>query len=314
MSIHVRIGDAIEQLRELESDSVDCVVTSPPYFQLRDYGVVGQLGLESRPELYVEQIARVFEQVHRVLKPSGTVFLNLGDTYTGGTRGEGGPKQRTNLGSDVEPFEIPSGLKRKELIGIPWRVALALQERGWYLRSDIIWHKVNAFPESMRDRPTRAHEYVFLLTRSDRYFWNYDAVKEPVAEGTSDRYAYPFGGTKTVDSATLREREAPADREFRNVRTVWPIPTQGVSDPHYAVMPEELAERCIRAGCPEGGTVLDPFLGSGTTLLVARDLGMDGIGIELNPKNLPIIERRMQAHTVRRLRRTQLTFDDVLYT
>lgn len=354
---------------------VDCVVTSPPYFGLRDYGSAGQLGLESSPACYVTALVAVFREVGRVLKPEGTVWLNLGDSYASGGRTTRDPGQ-----SKIHPAFVgaayrdglrpadPEGVKPKDLLMIPARVALALQVDGWYLRSDIIWHKPNPMPESVTDRPTKAHEYLFLLTKSERYFYDQDAIREPFSEAMLNQIADGYTGSGTKDYAAagvqnpsdvkrrILERarglsrhdmqaqngrvvNAPesasgewmrADDVFdlaveldaplnahrasyrpgsasnmnegehvaksdaglplnalgRNRRTVWTIPTMPYAGAHFATMPEALVEPCILAGCPLGGLVLDPFVGSGTVVAVAERLGRRGVGVDLSYQDL----------------------------
>ena len=311
-------GDVREVLKTLDDESVQCVVTSPPYWGLRDYGTatweggdencehkVGratrgglsemqsgniggfgdesiknggkcpkcgairkdkQLGLEETPEEFVDNLVKMFREIKRVLREDGTVWLNLGDSYFGSS-GQGGKteKQTTNTGSYHSHTRKSNTLKTKDLCGIPWRVAFALQSDGWYLRQDIIWHKPNPMPESVQDRCTKAHEYIFLLTKSAKYFYDVDAVKE---ESTDD-----------TDS-------------LRNKRSVWTITTKPYKEAHFATFPPELPELCIKAGSREGDIVLDPFFGSGTTGWVAQRLGRKWIGVELNPEYIKIAEKR----------------------
>lgn len=339
--ISVLHGDCREVLPTLPAESVNCCVTSPPYWGLRDYGHDGQIGLEKTPEAYVAELVAVFREVRRVLRADGTVWLNLGDSYAaqrGGTQmpaetlaggiggrsadlaayrgrrpdvladamdrqaGESNPELAPNRTTDTlggrQDESSPAfrtnpvahrnasafGLKHKDLVGIPWRVAFALQADGWYLRSDIIWAKPNPMPESVTDRPTKSHEYVFLLAKSARYWYDADAIAEealntPGGRLTGSKRTKAFAGSAqsgtTIDSA--------GEVESRNARTVWMIATQPFSGAHFATMPPALAERCIKAGCPEGGTVLDPFGGAGTTGLVADRLGRNAVLIELNP-------------------------------
>lgn len=297
-------GDCIEMLRSLPDASVHCCVTSPPYWGLRDYGHDGQIGLEATPEAYVARMVEVFREVRRVLRDDGTCWLNLGDSYarTGGwasndgldgcARGESG-RAKTNVQAGRNGQKRPSGLKEKDLVGIPWRVAFALQTDGWWLRQDIIWHKPNPMPESVRDRCTKAHEYVFLLTKSERYFYDAGAVSEPAVSVRGPGNKKPLKGVEEdgekhrtraglhVLAERCREDGPPLSR---NRRSVWTVTTKPYSGAHFAVMPAALVEPCILAGCPEGGTVLDPFSGSGTTLAVAAELGRNGIGCELNPE------------------------------
>jgi site-specific DNA-methyltransferase (adenine-specific) len=307
-------GDCLERLAEIPDESVHCCVTSPPYYGLRDYGFEGQIGLEKTPEEYVARLVEVFREVWRVLRADGTLWLNLGDSYT--ANGKQSPHRGLSKTSDRcaprknprNPFcyetgefeyperSIPDGLKPKDLIGIPWRVAFALQGDGWYLRSDIIWHKPNPMPESVTDRCTKAHEYVFMLSKSKRYFYDNEAVKEP---SVSD---HPSGnGFKRDARLSYRDQNGARgnDDQWRNVggtrnrRDVWTIATKPYKGAHFAVFPEALAEVCIKAGCPEGGTVLDPFAGSGTTGAVAKSLGRDYILIEANPDYHDLINERL---------------------
>lgn len=285
------IGDASTKLKTLADDSIDCVVTSPPYFRLRDYGVLGQLGMEPSVEEFVSSLVEVFRQVMRVLKPTGTVWLNLGDSYASATglptavkgnhKGTFSPTDRYRKGN----------LKRKDLCGIPWRVALALQVDGWYLRNDVIWHKPNAYPESIRDRLGRDHEYLFLLTKSPSYFFDIKAIQVPTKEPLSAR-PHPWLHDRTI----TREKNGSTEKHaisMRNRRTVWTLATQSYKGSHFATFPEKLVEPCILAGCPGGGIVLDPFAGSGTTLAVAKRLNRSSIGIELNPAYAPLIRERV---------------------
>ena len=294
-------GDCLERMRELPDDSVHCCVTSPPYFGLRDYGVEGQIGLEPTPGEFVAATVAVFREVKRVLRDDGTLWLNLGDSYNAKpgqrkTTDKAGPKQQTNRGAPGAPSRNVADLKPKDLIGIPWRVAFALQADGWYLRQDIIWHKPNPMPESVTDRCTKAHEYIFLLSKSPRYFYDVEAVKEPaVYAGKRDsvkqkdfRGKGPIPGT---NQSSFR-----AITETRNRRSVWTVNTKPFKEAHFATFPPDLIEPCVIAGCPAGGTVLDPFFGAGTTGLVAQKHGRNAIGIELNPEYVAIARRRLGLH------------------
>lgn len=292
-------GDCLTQLKTLPDASVQCCVTSPPYWGLRDYGVDGQIGLESTPDAYVQKMVEVFREVKRVLRDDGTCWLNLGDSYSGsgkGCMGDGTPsdrgsaKQGTNRGTAVGVFpETESGLKPKDLVGIPWRVAFALQADGWYLRSDIIWHKPNPMPESVTDRPTKSHEYIFLLTKSERYFYDHEAIQEAAAIG-----ARLFNGGHDVGKDRQDNgRNDPTNITSRNKRTVWTVATQPYPEAHFATFPPKLIEPCILAGSRPGDVVLDPFAGAGTTLYVAKELGRQFIGIELNPNYIGLIEKRL---------------------
>lgn len=338
MSVRILTGDCRDVLRGLPAESAHCCVTSPPYFGLRDYGVDGQIGLEPTPGAYVAEMVSVFREVRRVLRPDGTVFLNLGDSYAAGGMGPGSGKQLTNRGTSAgghmnKPRKAPDGLKPKDLVGIPWRAAFALQADGWYLRSAIVWHKPNPMPESVTDRPTSAYEMVFLLAKSERYFYDAESIKEPVSvEGwddgtrvfggknkaganivhghrTTGRFAgkgnaktFRGGGAYTngqsfYNSATVERNShgnAPNLSGLRNARNVWTIATQPFPEAHFATMAPDLAERCIKAGCPAGGTVLDPFGGAGTTGLVADRLQRDAILIELNPEYADMARRRIE--------------------
>lgn len=265
-------GSCINILKGLPDNSVQCVVTSPPYWGLRDYQVNGQIGLERTPDEYVANMVSVFREVRRVLRKDGTLWLNLGDSYVGGaTKGENeGAKQRTNKGatwgnnSDLALLKHKvKGLKQKDLVGIPWRVAFALQADGWYLRSDIIWHKPNPMPESVTDRPTKSHEYIFLMVKSARYYYDADAIREVAA----------YDGRKDIwqDGVALRNR-----------RSVWTVATHPYKGAHFATFPPALIEPCILAGSRVGDTILDPFNGSGTTMSVAKKFGRKSIGIDIN--------------------------------
>jgi site-specific DNA-methyltransferase (adenine-specific) len=247
-------GDSAEMLPRLPDACVQCAVTSPPYWGLRDYGIAGQIGLESTPEAYLHKLTSIFAEVRRVLKPDGILWLNIGDGYTSGNRGwRASDKKNPNRAMSVRP-DNPPGLKDKDLIGVPWRLALALQADGWFLRSDIIWHKPNAMPESVKDRPTRAHEYIFMFTKGEKYAYDAEAVLE-----------------KTEDGGT------------RNRRTVWSVNTSPANGNHIASFPEELVEPCILAASKPGQFVLDPFFGCGTVGLVCQRLNRRFIGVELNP-------------------------------
>lgn len=314
-------GDALTVLRERFADeSVQCVVTSPPYWGLRDYKVAGQLGLEATPEEYTTKMVEVFRDVRRVLKNDGTLWLNLGDTYSTGSGGTDtkSDKQKSNNGTQFEPRPAYNGLPPKNLVGIPWRVAFALQADGWYLRSDIIWSKPNPMPESVTDRPTKSHEYLFLLSKSERYYYDAEAIMEPATGwhdsefhtgktgehqlGRSQKVRKP-AGWDTGDGAhgTIHRNGRAQDVEYtdttsstRNKRTVWTIATQPYAEAHFATFPPKLIEPCVLAGCPVGGLVLDPFCGSGTTLMVAQQLGRRGIGIELNADYIALAQKRLQ--------------------
>ena len=304
-------GDCIEGLRTLPDAIVHCCVTSPPYWGLRDYGHDGQIGLEATPEAYVARMVEVFREVRRVLRDDGTLWLNLGDSYAaarggtsmpaetlaGGVSGRGDTVAKRGRESGYTPHRDPAahGLKHKDLVGIPWRVAFALQADGWWLRQDIIWHKPNPMPESVRDRCTKAHEYVFLLTKSERYYYDAEAVTE-AATGQPNGHTKPTKAARSGDKKhkTTLNLHKIQPKDTRNRRSVWTVATKPYSGAHFAVMPSALVEPCIKAGCPEGGTVLDPFAGSGTTLAVAAELGRSGIGCELNSEYIALADRRIK--------------------
>ena len=302
-------GDVRSCLHQLEDQSVQCCVTSPPYWGLRDYGVEGQIGLEPTPEAYVADLVEVFREVRRVLRDDGTLWLNLGDSYAGSGKGmtqdgQQDPKQPKLKGMKFDVPEVPVGLKPKDLVGIPWRVAFALQADGWYLRSDIIWNKPNPMPESVTDRCTKSHEYIFLLTKSERYYYDAEAIKETSVTGDDNQ---PRGSEGTLRHSVKRGefngktneiegREAfRAITETRNKRDVWTVATEPCSEAHFAVFPSKLIEPMILAGSPRGGVVLDPFMGSGTTALQCVRLQRHYLGCELNPSYVKMAERRIAA-------------------
>ncbi|TWA74132.1 DNA modification methylase [Azospirillum brasilense] len=303
--IRILEGDCRNRLRDLPDDSVQCCVSSPPYFGLRDYGVDGQIGLEETPEAFVAELVAVFREVRRVLRQDGTLWLNLGDSYAndgkfGGATGGKHSRWLHGGATRIGREKRRTGLKPKDLIGIPWRVAFALQADGWYLRQDIIWNKPNPLPEPVRDRCTKAHEYLFLLSKAGNYFYDADAIREPVADATAARLSQDISAQKGSKRAnggakTNGNMKAVGSAEKRNARSVWTIPTQPFSAAHFATFPPDLAERCIRAGSKLGDTVLDPFGGAGTTGLVADRLGRDAVLIELNPEYAALTRRRIAA-------------------
>jgi len=303
-------GDALDILRTLPDGCVNMVVTSPPYYGLRDYGVDAQIGLEYSPTEYISRLVEVFREVRRVLAPDGIMFLNIADSYAGSGKGADGcdVKRRYHYESGNPVLDMPKtweGIKPKDMVGIPWALAFALRADGWYLRSDIIWQKTNAMPHSVKDRPVSSYEHIFLLAKSKIYYFDYTALEEPVAEGTKRRYEKGFRSNKYAAGApgqspqTINKRgnrDSPAP-EKRRGRDIWSFPTsplRGIA--HFAAYPIELARRCILAGCPESGIVLDPFFGSGTTGIAALMLGRNYIGIELNPECIPIAEERLRPH------------------
>ena len=306
----------MDTLKTLEPESAQTCVTSPPYFGLRSYiddeheDKALEIGLEPTPDEYVQKLVEVFREVRRVLKDDGVLWLNLGDSYAGG--GGHSPNAPSSATSKSGKYGMalkeggikPKGdVKAKDLVGIPWMVAFALRADGWYLRSDIIWHKPNPMPESVTDRPTKSHEYIFLLSKSERYFYDHEAIKEPLAEASVARYEYAFGGPKR-EALTEAERTGVGSRtgvigkreatEGRNKRTVWTVATKSYSEAHFATFPPDLIRPCILAGSAVGDTVLDPFNGAATTGLVALQHGRNYIGCELNPEYIELSEKRLK--------------------
>jgi site-specific DNA-methyltransferase (cytosine-N4-specific) len=264
-------GDVREQLKSIPDDTARCCVTSPPYFGLRDYGMSEQIGLERNPDAFIEELVDVFREVRRVLTKDGTLWVNIGDSYAGSGKGPEGNigkgETHRNVGA-AHGGIVPDGMKPKDLIGIPWMLAFALRKDGWYLRQDIIWHKTTSMPESVKDRCTRNHEYLFLLSKSRTYYFDAEAIKTP-AKQESEKYA------------------------MANKRSVWTMAPSNYKGAHFATFPTMLVEPCILAGSAVGDTVLDPFLGSGTTLAVAKQLNRNAIGIELNPEYIKLAEQRI---------------------
>ena len=334
MSAKILEGNVLETLKYLPACSVQCVVTSPPYYGLRDYGMEGQIGMEETPDEYVAQLVKVFREVWRVLKDDGTLWLNLGDSYCNTNGFARASKEYQRAGRNDMPANDRdltalhnAGFKTKDLLGIPWMVAFALRADGWYLRSDIVWNKPNPMPESVRDRPTKSHEYIFLLTKSSSYYYDYEAILEPAAyDGRKDtmmkgskKYkdgSYLANGNANSLSVkgrerwrfknlqedgqqpnTIHERRAAGLKDevyaVRNKRDVWTVSTKSYSGAHFATFPTELIEPCILAGTKEGDTVLDPFNGSGTTGEVSIKYHRLYIGCELNPKYVKLTHRRL---------------------
>jgi DNA modification methylase len=339
MSVHILCGDVRDRLKELPDESVHCVVTSPPYFGLRDYGVDGQIGLEDTPGAFVEVMVAVFAEVRRVLRKDGTLWLNLGDSYAGSwgaqSRGNANGEASSTLqgasmlsarqiiahpkGTLTGSLKNTPGLKPKDLMGMPWRVAFALQAAGWWLRQDIIWSKPNPMPESIKDRCTKAHEYLFLLSKSERYHYDAEAIREE-SDWDAGNTKMPDGwdtsagghgsfhrngrekGRRVRGVPPRHAQYASSDQsgldaigrgDGRNKRSVWTVATEPFPEAHFATFPPSLIKPCILAGCPKGGTVLDPFGGAGTTGLVADRLGRDAILIELNPEYAEIARKRI---------------------
>jgi len=325
MAVKIIEGDCRERLQEIEADTVHCCVSSPPYFGLRDYGIDGQIGLEQTPEEFISGLVGVFSEVRRVLREDGTLWLNLGDSYWTAKGASCGvdPKQKARRGfARPQDRPAPMGIKGKDLIGIPWMAAFALRADGWFLRSHIVWHKPNPMPESVADRPTSAHESLFLLAKSSRYYYDADAIREAESVPDWDDGSRVFGGANkhganvkhgartTGRVAEKRKRGVPprhsqyesSDQSGldkvprgagRNKRNVWTVATRPFAEAHFATFPPGLIEPCILAGCPKGGTVLDPFGGAGTTGLVADRLGRDALLIELNPEYAAMARRRI---------------------
>lgn len=304
-------GDCLAVLKDMPDESVHCCVTSPPYYGLRDYGVKGQVGREATPEQYIGRLAEIFSEVYRVLKTDGTCWLNISDTYCkAGSKGNGTGSGKPEGGGSRKALSArkAAGRKRKDLIGIPWMLAFALRDSGWYLRNDIIWQKRNPVPESVKDRLTRSYEHIFLLAKSQKYFYNAAAIAEPIADGTAKRYmrgnkdSHKYSACVPGQAKTQRmnrprkagDIKAEDISPVRNCRDVWLINTVPYRGKHFAAYPPKLAERCILAGCPEGGIVLDPFFGSGTTGLAAAQNGRQYIGIELNGEYCALAEERIR--------------------
>ncbi len=260
----VYCGDAYRVLSKLPSQTCQTVVTSPPYWGLRDYDLAGQIGSEEKVDDYVNKLILVFRELQRVLRDDGTLWLNIGDCYTSGGRTWRAPDKKSPARAMSYRPPTPEGLKSKDLVGVPWRIAMALQADGWYLRSELIWHKPNPLPESVKDRPTRAHETIFLLSKNEKYFYDHEAIKERGVNGN-----------------------------LRNRRSVWTVKTEPINEAHFATFPTKLIEPCILAGSKAGDFVIDPFFGSGTTGLVAALHGRNFIGIELKPEYITIARKRL---------------------
>lgn len=326
-------GDALSSLKEIDEKCVDCCITSPPYYGLRDYGTIGQIGLEKTVEEYIEKLVFIFREVHRVLKDDGTLWLNLGDSYAGSGKGRNSDgsvpdsifhcKEQTVKGRITGTLtkNSTSNYKPKDLMGIPWMVAFALRADGWYLRQDIIWHKPNCMPESVKDRCTRSHEYIFLLSKSRKYYFDYEAIKEPCVgfdkssprgskgslrpnagrrkgNNKSFRGGGVYTNNRSFNNSSDNEKgtagNTPNESGLRNKRDVWNVATNGNKENHFATFPEKLVEPCVLAGSRKEGIVLDPFLGSGTTAVVATKNNRKYIGIEINPEYTKIARNRIE--------------------
>ena len=307
--IEIIKGDCLQSLKKLEDQSINTCVTSPPYWGLRDYGESEQLGLEETPEEFVENLVEVFREVKRVLRDDGTVWLNLGDSY-GQQKGKGFNanakegyivSRRKELQKKQGNINVKTNLPPKNLIGIPWRVALALQQDGWYLRQDIIWHKPNPMPESVKDRCTKAHEYIFLLSKSPKYYFDNEAIKEDCVGKDERKWADSYEKAGSIKQGETnanikRTKRYSKDGSFkRNKRSVWTVTTKPFKGAHFATFPMDLIEPCVLAGCPVGGTVLDPFAGSGTTGIVAAGNDRNAILLELNEDYIQIALNRIKA-------------------
>lgn len=309
----ILLGDALEQLRTLEDESAHTCITSPPYYNLRDYGTVGQIGAENTPEEYINNLVVVFREVRRVLRQDGTLWLNIGDSYATKT-GRYAPNLSARNICGKPSRGTPKGYKHKDMIGIPWMLAFALREDGWYLRQDIIWQKPNAMPESVKDRCTKSHEYIFLLAKSDRYYFDHASIREPRNSCKNDAVAGSKGAFGTRQSrlrgsGNIQKKHRPTpgrkhmggnisyggENPMRSRRDVWTVATKGCKGEHFAVFPEQLIEPCVLAGCPEGGTVLDPFTGSGTTGIVSKRLRRNFVGIEINASYWKMAQERISA-------------------
>ena len=327
----IYLGDSLELIKTFPNNQFDCVVTSPPYYGLRDYGADGQIGLEDTPEEYISKLVELFREIRRCLKDTGTIWVNIGDSYCGtGDKGDyRDPKYKDGRnGQSTSKNKNVKGCKHKDLIGIPWMLAFALRADGWYLRQDIIWHKPNPMPESVTDRCTKSHEYIFLLSKSEKYYFDNEAIQEEAVtqidprigkrceydgmrkgeEGTGNRAFVSLktrpkmGGRKYGDNGDPKfatkswkewEPTMEGDVVVRNKRDVWTVNVKPNKEAHFATYPEELIVPCIIAGCPEGGVVLDPFMGSGTTGIVARKLNRNYVGCELNPDYQRMGKRRI---------------------
>lgn len=301
-------GDALEILKTLPPCSVNMCVTSPPYYGLRDYGIDRQIGTEDSPALYIEKLVDVFSEVYRILRKDGTLWINIADSYAGSGKGGWNTPLKSGISQQLynpKSFNMPKkwkGIKAKDMIGIPWSLAFSLRDYGWYLRSDIIWQKSNCMPESVKDRPSKSYEHIFLLAKSKKYYYDYQSIQVPAAQSSIERAKravsnigkYANGIECQNMQAIFLPRDHSKELTMRNKRDVWTVSTNSYrTDGHFAMYPEKLIEPCILAGCPIGGVVLDPFFGSGTTGATAKRLGREYIGIELNPEYCTIAEKRI---------------------
>lgn len=309
---HIYCGNAVQILKNFPDESIDCCVTSPPYYGLRDYGINNQIGMEESPQKYFNNLTETFSQVKRVLKSDATLWLNLGDSYAGSNQGVGNSKafskfQQANKGSlfanlnNHNLLNKIKGYKAKDMIGVPWTVALNLRDKvGFYLRQDIIWAKPNPMPENVKDRCTKSHEYIFLLSKSRKYYFDSHAIREKASEKSALRYNSKFNtGIKEISgSGRLNQSSNTAGFKkftgYRNKRDVWFVSTGGYRGAHFATFPEELIKPCILAGCRENGIVLDPFFGSGTVGVVAKQLNRNYIGIDINEDYCNLAKKRIE--------------------
>lgn len=299
-------ANVLDGLRSLPDQSVQTCVTSPPYYQLRDYGFDDQIGQEADPYLYVDHLVEVFEEVRRALRDDGTLWLNLGDSFAGSGKGAGRDGTIQGQAKAWEDDAVQAtgawpelGIKKKDVIGIPWLVAFALRSAGWYLRSDIIWHKPNPMPESVRDRPTRCHEYIFLMSKSAKYYYDYKGVRQPLREPTAKGIKFggiKYGSESSIGSHKNSKLDYDASKlEGANLRDVWSVPTHSYSGAHFATFPTRLIEPCIVAGAPASSVVLDPFCGSGTTGVVALRHGRSFVGVEANADYVQMARNRLRS-------------------
>lgn len=295
MEYQIIVGDSLKQLKKLKTNTIQTIITSPPYWALRDYQSEGQLGQEDTPQDFIKNLCDILEEAKRVLKNDGTLWLNLGDTYVGtGHKGEWKDTKNTKgrNGQTIALNNKVKGLKPKNMIGIPWRVAIELQNRGWILRQDIIWHKPNPMPESVKDRCTKAHEYIFLLTKQPKYYYDNESIKEKAITNGK-------GGLTKKENSKIKNTGLESNKNYqpdgkRNKRSVWSIPPAQYKEKHFAVYPEKLIEPCVLAGSKEGDIVLDIFSGTGTTGLVALKNKRKYIGIEINPKYAKMQKERLE--------------------
>lgn len=297
----IRNIDCRKGLKEVPDETVQCIVTSPPYFGLRDYGMADQIGLEETPEHYISEMVEVFRECRRVLKKDGTLWLNIGDSYASGkmTPHKGQRADRDQSAMSGHERKLSGNYKHKDLIGAPWMLAFALRNDGWYLRQDIIWHKPNPMPESVTDRCTKAHEYLFLLSKSNQYYFDHVAISEPaISAGELRKFNTDKKAARSIGRIASGNEHPDASavevKEDKNKRSVWTVTPKPFPEAHFATFPEDLIVDCIKAGSKEGDLIMDPFMGAGTTALVARKLNRNYLGFELNPEYIKIAEKRLR--------------------